>query len=292
MDEASGPSRRGPSTRHLHVLDHPARAKPNPTGAGPVGWPPPGVATAPPEAPVVVLVHGSLDRATSFGRVVRRLPELHVITYDRRGYGGSRGVVPLAEDLELHVQDLLQVVGERRAVVVGHSLGGDVAMAAAIEAPDRIVAVGAYEPPLPWMAWWPRRSQPSLEGVDPGRYAEQFFRRMVGDSAWDHLNDRARADRLAEGPALVAELRAIRGERPPFDVAALTVPAVFGRGGQSAERHRAAAAALHAAVPGSQLLDIAGASHGAHLTHPDAFADLVRTTVSAAGATPHRATGS
>lgn len=133
-------------------------------------------------------------------------------------------MVPLADDLKLYVQDLLQVVGERRAVVVGHSLGGDVALAAAIEAPDRIVAVGAYEPPLPRMAWWPRRSQASLEGVDPGRYAEQFFRCMVGDSAWDHLSDRARGDRLAEGPALVAELRSIRGERPPFDVAALTVP--------------------------------------------------------------------
>lgn len=241
---------------------------------------------------MVVLVHGSLDRATSFGRVVRRLPELHLVTYDRRGYGGSRGMVPLADDLELHVQDLLQVVGERRAVVVGHSLGGDVALAAAIEAPERIVAVGAYEPPLPWMAWWPQRSQAPLEGVDPGDYAEQFFRRMVGDAAWDHLSDRARSDRLAEGPALVAELRSIRSGRPPFDIAALTVPAVFGRGGRSAERHRAATAALHAAVPGSQLVDIAGASHGAHLTHPDAFADLVRTAVSAAGTAPRRATGS
>ena len=102
----------------------------------------------------------------------------------------------------------------------------------------------------------------------------------------------ARADRLAEGPALVAELRSIRGERPPFDVAALSVPAVFGCGQRSVQRHRAAAAALHAAVPGSQLIEIAGASHGAHLTHPDAFADLVRATVSATATDTRRAAGS
>jgi pimeloyl-ACP methyl ester carboxylesterase len=35
--------------------------------------------------PVVVLVHGSLDRAASFSRVIRRLPDWGVVAYDRRG---------------------------------------------------------------------------------------------------------------------------------------------------------------------------------------------------------------
>ena len=43
-----------------------------------------------PGAATVVFVHGSLDRGESFRRVMRRLPELTTVTYDRRGYQGSR----------------------------------------------------------------------------------------------------------------------------------------------------------------------------------------------------------
>ena len=68
--------------------------------------------------PVVVLVHGSLDRSTSFTRVLRRLEDLHTIVYDRRGYHGSRQAVPLATSLDDHVDDLLAVIGGRPAVVV------------------------------------------------------------------------------------------------------------------------------------------------------------------------------
>ena len=35
-----------------------------------------------PEAPAVVFVHGSLDRADSFRRVMRRLPEFRLVAYD------------------------------------------------------------------------------------------------------------------------------------------------------------------------------------------------------------------
>jgi pimeloyl-ACP methyl ester carboxylesterase len=41
--------------------------------------------------PLVVLVHGSLDRCAAFARVVAAEPlaGLHTIRYDRRGYGRS-----------------------------------------------------------------------------------------------------------------------------------------------------------------------------------------------------------
>ena len=82
-------------------------------------------------APVVVLVHGSLDRSGSFARVVRRLDDLHTVSYDRRGYHRSRHVVPVHETLEGHVDDLLQVIDGRPSVVVGHSYGGAITLAAA-----------------------------------------------------------------------------------------------------------------------------------------------------------------
>ncbi len=83
-------------------------------------------------SPIVVLVHGSLDRSTSFVRVVRRLSDLHTVVYDRRGYHRSRRVLPLNTTLDGHVDDLLEVIGGRAAVVIGHSYGGDVALGAAL----------------------------------------------------------------------------------------------------------------------------------------------------------------
>lgn len=231
-------------------------------------------------APVVVLVHGSLDRATSFSRVARRLRDLPVVSYDRRGYGRSRSL-PVARDLQGHVQDLFQVIGDGPAVVVGHSFGAAVALAAAVGAPAKVAAVCAYEPPLPWMPWWPHRGQEALAGADPAAYAEAFFRRMVGDDAWKHLSEEGRAERIADGPALVAELSAIRVDEPLFDIGQLVVPAVLARGSCSSPHHRRSPEVLHAAAPGSQLVDVEGARHGAHLSHPDAFAALVRRTVAA-----------
>ena len=118
-----------------------------------------------PGAPTVVLVHGSLDRGESFRRVMRRLPELTVVAYDRRGYQGSRagGVV----GLDGHVADLVAILSEVRSrgaspvVAVGHSLGGDVVLGAALADPRACDAVGAFEPPMPWLGF----RRPQAEGV-------------------------------------------------------------------------------------------------------------------------------
>ncbi len=229
----------------------------------------------------VILVHGSLDRAASFARVVRRLPDLHVVTYDRRGYAHSRTAGPVGV-LGDHVADLIALVGAGPAVVVGHSYGGDVALGAALASPGPVVGVGAYEPPLSWTEWWPGRAR-TADDADPGRFAERFFRRMVGDGAWERVGEERRAERRADGPALVAELTSLRSGGPPFDVGHLNVPAVFGRGGESVWHHRRAALELHAAVPGSELFDIDGAAHGAHLSHPAGFAQFVRAVIRRSG---------
>ncbi len=255
----------------LHVVTRPA-----PAGSG-----------------TVVFVHGSLDRAESFRRVMRRLPELTTIAYDRRGYQGSRpaGVV----DLRGHVDDLLSMAGEARGagagplVAVGHSLGGDVVVAAALAEPATFGAIGAYEPPMPWLGFrrdgsggarpWPPLAE------DPGDEVESFFCRMVGPSAWARLTEQGRAERRADGPALVADLRGLRGARPPFDVTALGVPAVFGMGGpHSAPHHRRTVQWLGAHVPGAVVYEVEGAQHGAHLSHPDHFASFTRLVM--ARATP------
>jgi pimeloyl-ACP methyl ester carboxylesterase len=268
-------------------------------------------ASGAPGAPLVVLVHGSLDRAASFTRVMRRLDDLHTLAYDRRGYQGSRQALPLNTTLDGHIDDLLAVVDGRRSVVVGHSYGGDIALGAAVRGgrDAGIVSVVAYEPPMPWLGPWARSANanaamdrsaapeavagPTGDGgerdgappdhISAAEAAERFFRRMVGDASWERLSDAAKAERWADGPALEAELAAIRTRQAPFDLADLAVPATFGRGERSASRHRDTVAWLSEHVPGAELVEIAGATHGAHLTHPDAFAAMVRSAVVRSG---------
>ena len=200
--------------------------------------------------------------------------------------------MPLARSLDEHVADLVAVVGDGPAVVVGHSYGGDVALGAAIEAPHVIGAVGAYEPPLPWCEWWPRRSASSIADEDPATFAEGFFRRVVGDAGWDRLTDQARADRRADGPALVAELADIRRHGAPFDLAALRVPA----GARTRRRLGPAPPAGHrragrARPRRPRSIEIPGSAHGAPLSHPDAFAAFVRRVVERAMGAPRAARG-
>ncbi len=249
-----------------------------------VSRPVPGSATS------VVFVHGSLDRAESFRRVMRRLPEFGTVAYDRRGYQGSREAGPT--DLAGHIEDLLAVAaaareGSSTVVAVGHSFGGDVVVGAALASPRAFDAIGAFEPPMPWLGFRPQsggapRSWTPMSD-DPGEEAERFFSRMVGEAAWSRLSEQAKALRRADGPALMADLRSFRSEAPPFDVTALAVPSVFGMGGlASRPHHRRGVEWLGDNVPHSLVYEIDGAQHGAHLSHPDHFAALTRLVVSQA----------
>jgi pimeloyl-ACP methyl ester carboxylesterase len=261
-----------------------------------------------PGAATVIFVHGSLDRSESFRRVMRRLPDLTTIAYDRRGYQGSRdgGVV----DLGGHIDDLLAVAQASwqaagsgggaggPVVAVGHSLGGDVVVGAALAEPRAFDAIGVFEPPMPWLGFrrehasgGPVRPWPAL-AEDPGVEAERFFCRMVGEAAWSRLTEVGRASRRADGPALVADLRSLRGECPPFDVCALELPSVFGMGGLTTQpHHRRSVQWLGANVPGAVLFEIEGAQHGAHLSHPDHFAAMTRLVIERAASTAPEAAG-
>jgi pimeloyl-ACP methyl ester carboxylesterase len=112
------------------------------------------------------------------------------------------------------------------------------------------------------------------------------MRRMIGDARWERLPERTRARRRREGPALVAEMSSIRSDGAPFDAARISVPTVLVRGEQSRPHHRRGAAMLAEAIPGAELVDVEGAGHGGHLTHPDTFAACVRRALERARPLP------
>lgn len=230
-------------------------------------------------AATIVLVHGSLDRSAAFARVQRHLEDLRVLRYDRRGYGRSLGTGP-APSFESQVDDLTEVVDGTPAVIVGHSLGGVIALALAQRRPELVRAVVAYEAPMSWREWWPKVTAGAVAMSPEGSAedaAERFMRRMVGDERWERLPQRTRLQRRAEGAALVAELRSIRDPaNPPYDPAALAVPVIAAHGTESSPHHKQTAQRLAKEAPRAELLVVQGAAHAVHLTHPAELARLAR----------------
>ena len=201
------------------------------------------------------------------------------MSYDRRGYANSLEL-PVASGFDRHVADLAHVVGQEPAVIVGHSFGGLVALGFAAEFGSLTQAVLAYEAPLSWLRWW-RSGHTPKPGSSPSsaEVAERFFRRVVGDSAWKRLSASARELRRNEGAALVADLASVT-HGAPFDAVDIMSPVLIARGENTLDRHIRGASELAEMLGERKPTIVAGASHGAHLTHPDSFARLVEDTVS------------
>ncbi len=91
--------------------------------------------------PVVVLVHGIASRARQWEQVMSVLGDTHrVIALDLLGHGESakpRGDYSLGAHA-CGIRDLLAALGHDRVTLVGHSLGGGIAMQFAYQFPERV----------------------------------------------------------------------------------------------------------------------------------------------------------
>jgi len=92
------------------------------------------------KGPVVLLVHGVAGSRHNWDAVIPQLAErFRVVALDLPGHGESekpRGDYSLGAYATV-LRDLLEVLGYRRATLVGHSLGGGIAMQFAYQFPDR-----------------------------------------------------------------------------------------------------------------------------------------------------------
>jgi 3-oxoadipate enol-lactonase len=101
-----------------------------------------------PRAPRVALIHSlALDRSVWDGVVARLKDEAAVLTFDCRGHGRSPRT-PGAYTAQVFARDLAELldhVGWDTSVVVGCSMGGNVAQAFAGEYPQRVSALGLID---------------------------------------------------------------------------------------------------------------------------------------------------
>jgi pimeloyl-ACP methyl ester carboxylesterase len=234
----------------------------------------------------VVLVHGSLDRSAGMLKLSRRLDDAYQVTrYDRRGYGRS---TPHAGPFDIpgQLDDLAEVIdgaddADDALVLVGHSYGGNVALAYVDRHPGRVAAVVTYESPLSWQPWWPRDSAGGDAMAwrdEPEEAAERFMRRLIGDDRWDRLPPSTREARRGEGRAMVGELADLRAGAP-WSAERIDVPVLVMRGEHGQDHHRSGTEALAEMLPDADVHIVPGARHFGPNTHPDEVGARIRQFV-------------
>ena len=232
----------------------------------------------------LVLVHGSMDRSAGMLRLSRRLDGRFCVTrYDRRGYGrsiqagGPFSVSAHVDDLEVICAAATSATGSGQVQtgvvpvrLFGHSFGGNIALALAARRPDLVHSVAVFETPLSWLDWWPSHTAGAVVALeqDPSDTAEAFMRRLIGNEVWEHLPGSTRAARRAEGPAMVGELRDLRA-RAPWSGEQISVPVLAAYGENGREHHRSGTYAIGEMIPGSTIVELPDAGHGAPNTHAD-----------------------
>ncbi|MEX6725408.1 alpha/beta fold hydrolase [Parapedomonas caeni] len=168
-----------------------------------------------------------------------------------------------------------------RFVLLGHSLGGYVAMAATLAAPARVAGLVLVS----------TTAQPETEAMTGKRMAlveaarDDFpavLRRLARASlARDHRAMQQaplEAAMLAAGPARFAREQMAAASRPAFAAGLATIhcPVLVIAGVEDVVIDHAASVSLADAVPGATLVSLPGCGHMPHLEVPDIFVGALR----------------
>jgi pimeloyl-ACP methyl ester carboxylesterase len=258
------------------------------------------------DGPPVVLVHGMVNASRHWAAVAERLAERHlVIAPDLIGHGDSatpRGDYSLGAHAAV-IRDLLSALGIERATMVGHSLGGGVAMVYFWQFPERVERLALVSSGGLGDEVSPLLRSAALPGAS-ALISLATHRLVTGNL------DRAGVALRERGSWVGAQLQAVARALRPLESAGQreafvqTLRAVIDRHGQRVsatdrlyllrdmptliawgERDRTIPVehgiAAHRAIPGSRFVTIPGAAHFPHIERPDELAAALEDFIAA-----------
>jgi pimeloyl-ACP methyl ester carboxylesterase len=212
---------------------------------------------------------------------------------DRRGRGASGDTLPYA--IEREFEDVAAVAEELAAEVggpvpaFGHSYGGRCALGAAL-ATARVARVICYEgaPAPPGSGYEPPevrgRLGARLAAGDLDGLLAAFMTDVVGMGAAELAAYRADPIwplRAAAAGTIPRELEAEADPAGSLDrLGAVRQPVLQLLGSASREIFREATVALNEQLANGRIVEIEGARHAAHHTHPDEVVEAVRNFLS------------
>jgi pimeloyl-ACP methyl ester carboxylesterase len=250
--------------------------------------------------PVLVLLHGIANSSQTWENVASRLSErFTLIAPDLLGHGESatpRGDYSLGAHAT-GVRDLLTALGIEHATVVGHSLGGGIAMQFAYQFPERcerlvLVSSGGLgrevhlllrAAALPGADWvLPLLTSSQVVGV--GRHLGGLLKRVrlaPGGDAEVLAQGFASLDSAGSRQAFLHTVRAViepSGQRvSAHDRLALAapIPSLIVWGEKDSIIPVAHGEAAHEAIAGSRFEVFPGAGHLPHDDDPERFAEVL-----------------
>jgi 3-oxoadipate enol-lactonase len=237
------------------------------------------------DGPAVVLIHGwALSLREWDDQVAALTPQYRVVAYDRRGFGRSTGFADISADPG-DLRALLDTLGIRSAVLVGHSAGAQVAIRFAAALPERVAALVLYGggepagfpvPPPPGPGFAPMVKHIARQyGLDslfhliatlpafrPGPHRSaaitaRFDSIIAGYSGEDLLQDHPQS-----------------GAFPPAQCDAMrrwTIPTLFISGDHEQARWQLVTDSLVRWMPDARKVVVAGGGHAVHIDEPERF---------------------
>ena len=243
--------------------------------------------------PAILLVHGTAGDHTTFRVLGPLLAQARAVwAMDRRGRGASGDTLPYSierefEDVSIVAQTLAAESGDP-IPVFGHSYGGRCALGAALLT-AAIARVICYEgaPAPAGHTYHPTgieaRLQRHLAAGDGDALLAAFMTEIVGMTS-EEL-DAYRANpvwpaRVAATGTIPRELEAEAREGASLErLGGVRQPVLQILGSASLPIFRDATTALEARLADGRVVEIAGARHAAHHTHPDAVRQAVMTFI-------------
>lgn len=206
--------------------------------------------------------------------------EVRVLRYDHRGHGASEAPPGpyTIDDLAGDALALLDELEIERVTFVGLSIGGAVAVTAALRAPERferlvLCSTAAHFPPPE--QWAERAATVRAQGVEA--VADAALERWLTPDAPHELRDRLRAMLLAtprEGYAACCE--ALGGYDARGRLGALPMPVLAIAGAGDPTTPPAALGAIVDEVPDGRLHVIERARHICNVERPEEFSHVIR----------------
>jgi pimeloyl-ACP methyl ester carboxylesterase len=247
--------------------------------------------------PPVVLLHGLFGRSQNLATLGRRLTTgCRVIALDLRNHGASPHVPGMAyQDMAEDVLETLAARDALPAAILGHSMGGKVAMVLALTHPQAVSRlVIADIAPVAYRHGNSALTQRLLDLALPDgltrSQADQALAGSIPDDAVRHflLQNFVPGARPAWRIGL-AEIAAgipdIEGFPPLADTSGYAGPTLFIRGALSHYVKDAAIPVISARFPAARLETIPAAGHWLHADQPEAFGAAVQQFLRDAGNT-------
>jgi pimeloyl-ACP methyl ester carboxylesterase len=234
----------------------------------------------------LVLLHGGLSDGRSWTPQLESLvDEYDVIAWDAPGCGGSADpTTDLAlADYADAVAALIDALEVAPVHLVGHSFGAGLAIS--VYSRHRhlvrsLVLSGAY-------AGWrgslsPAEVEARLSGLltaltrPPAEWVDDYLATFLSHPVPERISELSRAMMLDVRPGARSMATAFADADLRTVLPQIAVPTLLIYGEDDVRAPRAVADALHAAIPGSQLMLVPGAGHDVNLEAPDDYDAAVR----------------